>query len=145
MNFLLLSALFLLMCIFYNHSYKVKIFIIKISKYFLFMLLVWNSVFIPIYHVKLSKTTSPQKLFQSDQLWCNQIGTVRKLTLFMSLQLMNHTFSFEQIITFEKQVSFHNWSKIISSEVIASWKVSIFQLFPSDWSHCTVITTSWFC
>ena len=31
-------------------------------------------------------------------VWCNQIGTVQNGTLFMSLQLMNHTF--KQIITF---------------------------------------------
>ena len=71
-------------------------------------------------------------------LWCNQIGTVRKRTLFISLQLMNHTF--RQIISksnfcqtrIRTNRSLQNQYEIISSEVIASRKVFIFQLFPSD-------------
>ena len=43
-----------------------KIFIIKILKDSLFTFLVLNAVFITVYHVKLSKTTSLQKLFPSD-------------------------------------------------------------------------------
>ena len=43
-----------------------KILIIKIQKDYLFIFFVLNAVFITVYHVKLSKTTSPQKLFPSD-------------------------------------------------------------------------------
>ena len=52
MSSLLLCAVFLLICIFFNHSKKFKIFIIKIPKDSLFTFLVLNVVFNPLYHVK---------------------------------------------------------------------------------------------
>ena len=80
-------------------------------------------------------------------MWCNQIGTVRKLTLFFSLQLWtahlvifwtNNTICWTRTWTSR---SFQNWDEIIRSEVIASRKVSIFQLFMIS-SHCIFIGIS---
>ena len=65
---------------------------------------------------------------QHNTLWCNEIGTVGKLTIFKSLQLMNSTF--KQVLNknyfcftrLQTSKNFQNKDKIISSEVIASRK-----------------------
>ena len=46
-----------------------------------------------VYICKFSESLAKKVKWKekASTLWCNEIGTVRKLTLFIILQLMNHT------------------------------------------------------